>query len=421
VLNKVKNGLMLDILIKIVPGCYLNNCMKNITLLFSILFSINYAFGQVKAGDAVPDVNFNVLLNAPVTNISLSELKGKVILIDFWATWCSPCVDAMPHLSQLQTKYQGKLQVITVTDEKAARIRQYLTTKPSNLWVAIDTERVAVRIFPHTTIPHTVIISPDGKVIATTDPQFVTEAVMDSVLQKKEVHLPNQKGILLEPSDIIKKYFFAADTVKNKFIMQAELKGANSFSTMYQRDSIFKGRRFTCVNFQLNGLYRIAYHDFPYSRTIDKTGEKKNAPLYCLDLIVANKKYLLPALQKELAKRFDLQAKIEQQTKDAYVLKITDREKFEKIPVNTSGRRTFGAMHGEIDEERITMADFANYLENYGIEKLPVIDETLNKGFFDIKFSFQPEKPESLVAVLNNMGLTLEKQSRKIDFLVLYK
>ena len=394
--------------------------MKNLSISLLLTCLMNCAFSQVKNGETVSDIKFE-LLNAPVKSISLNALKGKIVLIDFWATWCSPCVEAMPHLMELQAKYPNKLQVITITDEKAARIKQFLASRPSNLWGAIDTGNIAARAFPHQTIPHTVIISPEGKLMATTDPKLVTEAVIDSLLHQKEVHLADQRGILLESSDIVKTYFFATDTVKNKFIMQAGLQGSSSFSKTYPLDSVFKGRRITCVNFTLSGLYMAAYPGFPHRRTINRSGEKKDSPVYCLDLIVENKKDLLPTLRKELAKRFDLQAKIEQQTKDVYLLKITDKNKFAKVPINTSGKRTFMAKQGEIDQQYITMTDLGDYLENYGTGKLPVIDETLNKEHFDIRFSFQPEKPETLTAVLNDIGLSLERDTRKIDFLVLYK
>ncbi|WP_419699152.1 redoxin family protein [Mucilaginibacter sp. NFX135] len=394
--------------------------MKKLILSLSFILFIDYAFGQVKTGDVVPDIKFQ-LLNAPVKSATLGKLKGKIVFIEFWATWCSPCVEAMRHLVQLQTKYRNKIQIITVTDEKEARIRQFLSSRPSNLWFAIDTGELITQVFPHRVIPHTVVISPDGKLIANTTPESITALVIDSLLQQKEVHLVEKKEILLTPPDIIKKYFFAADTVKSRFVMQAEMKGAGSFSTTHLHDSTFNGRRLTCLNFRLNSLYRMAYHNFPYGRTIDKTGEKNNGPLYCVDLIVPDEKDLLPTLGKELAKRFDLQAKLMPETKEVNVLKIADTAKFKHIPINKSGKRTYLAKHGEIDEQYITMTDLADYLENYGTGKLPVIDETQNKGFFDIKFSFQPEKPESLTTILSNMGLSLEKATRKVDFLVLYK
>ena len=67
------------------------------------------------------------------------------------------------------------------------------------------------------------------------------------------------------------------------------------------------------------------------------------------------------------------------------------------------------------------MTDFAAYLESYGNGHMIVVDETHINKKFDIKFSFQPEKPESLTQILNKMGLVLEKDQRRIDMLLLYK
>ncbi len=393
--------------------------MKKLTLLFILITSC--AFSQVKNGEQVPDINFQPILNAPVKQAKLSELKGQVVLIEFWATWCGSCIVAMPHLKQLQEKYPGKLQVITITDETVKRTGQYLAVKPSNLWFAIDTGSLITKLFPHQLIPHSVLIGADGKLIANTSPELVTDKVIDSLLHRKQIHLAEKKDNPMDYEEIIKTYFFAADTVKTRFIMLPQIKGAPGVSTTWLMDSTFNGRRLTCLNLDLTTLYRLANNNFPYSRMIDKRGEGKNAPSYCLDLIVADKKDLQPALQRELSKRFDLQAKVEQQTKDVYVLKITDPEKFKKITHNTSGKRTYAASHGSIDQQNMTMKDFADYLESYGTGRLPVLDETGNNEKFDIKFSFQPENPASLTQILTDMGLGWEKQQRKVDMLVIYK
>jgi len=322
----------------------------------------------------------------------------------------------------LQQKYPGKLQIITVTDETAKRTGQFLSSRPSNLWFAVDTAREVAQLFPHQLIPHDVLISADGKLIANTSPELVTDKVIDSLLNKLEVHLVEKIDNTMDYEEIIKKYFFAADTVKARFYMMPEIKGAPGLSTTWTQDTTFKGRRLTCLNLGLTTLYRLANGDFPYSRMVDKTEKVKNEPVYCLDIIAASKAELLPMLRNELAKRFDLQARIEPQNKEVLVLKISDPVKFKSIPLNTSGTRTYYSRHGEIDQQDMSMADFAEYLESYGIAKLiPVIDETKSTGKFDIKFSFQPENPASLTQILTDMGLSLEKQQRKVDMLVVYK
>ena len=393
--------------------------MKKLILFFSFILFINYAFGQVKTGDVVPDIKFE-LLNAPVKSTALSKLKGKIVLIEFWATWCSPCVEAMSHLLQLQAKYPVELQVITVTDEKEARIRQFLTSRPSNLWFGIDTGALITGVFPHRVIPHTVVISAQGKLIANTTPESVTASVIDSLLQQKEVHLAEKKEILLTPPEIVKQYFFAADTVKNRFIMRAGLAGSNTFSKTYPLDSVFKGRRITFVNFPLNELYRAANHNFSFRRIVNETGEKSTV-LYCLDIIVENKNDLLSALQKQLAQRFDVHARIEPRDKDVFILKVADKEKFEKIPVSRATKTALTTGGDKFNGEYVTMTDLADYLESHGIKKLPVVDETASRTRLDIQLTFQPEDPESLTKALAEMGLTLEKNSRKIDVLVFSK
>lgn len=83
------------------------------------------AVAQIKIGETIGDIPIVTLLNAPVKKTTLSSQRGKVVLIEFWATWCSPCVDAMPHLQALQKQFGNKLQIITVSTEKEKRIRQF--------------------------------------------------------------------------------------------------------------------------------------------------------------------------------------------------------------------------------------------------------------------------------------------------------
>jgi thiol-disulfide isomerase/thioredoxin len=387
-------------------------------ILWIAFLIVNSAFAQVKNNGLVPNLQFKTILNAPLKAADLNHFTGKFVWIEFWATWCGPCLSAMPHLQRLQTKYNDKVQVITVTDETEERIKLFLRAKPSNLWFAIDTARSLANSFPHRMIPHSALISPSGKLIAATLPENITEAVIDSLLAGKEVHLPEKKDNLT--ADFIKDYFFAEDTTQTRFLIQPEIKGGPGMLVTFADKPAFAGRRLTFVNVELGTIYRKAFGDFPYERTINKVGEK-DEKIYCLDIIVKDKRDLIPTLKSELLKRFALQAKTETQVKEVYVLKIIDQKKFNAIPRNKSGERTYFSMHGKIDQESITMVDFADFLESFGTYRSLIIDETHNKEKLDIKFSFEPENPASLNRILNDMGLGLEKTKREIEFLVLYK
>ncbi len=138
-----------------------------------LLISVN-SFAQsevtepLKIGDKLPEV----ILNTPfqligsasmkTDSLKLSRYKDKIILFDFWASWCSTCIYKFPVLEQLQEKYKNDLVVILVdskeTKDTPARILGILTgTKPPFLKTGFPTiynDTILTKIFPHRYLAH---------------------------------------------------------------------------------------------------------------------------------------------------------------------------------------------------------------------------------------------------------------------------
>ena len=99
--------------------------------------------------------------------VRLSDYRGKVVLINFWATWCPPCRVEVPDLVKLQAEHgkQG-LQIIGITypPEKKARVRKFARSQKVNYPIVLGTRELKSRFSSDETLPITVVIDRDGKV-----------------------------------------------------------------------------------------------------------------------------------------------------------------------------------------------------------------------------------------------------------------
>ena len=99
--------------------------------------------------------------------VRLSDYRGKVVLINFWATWCPPCRAEMPDLIRLQREH-GKdgLQIIGVTypPEQEERVRRFARTLKVNYPIVLGTREFKARYSSDETLPLTVVINRDGKI-----------------------------------------------------------------------------------------------------------------------------------------------------------------------------------------------------------------------------------------------------------------
>ena len=116
-------------------------------------------------GSEAPD--FSVKLNNGET-FTLSDKKGQVILLNFWATWCSNCVKEMPAIEKLYEEYGNQVVIIGVNvGEDKSTVDAFIDTKNYTLPIAYDTESNISNLYPSAGIPYTVIIGKDGLVTET--------------------------------------------------------------------------------------------------------------------------------------------------------------------------------------------------------------------------------------------------------------
>ena len=99
--------------------------------------------------------------------VRLSDYRGKVVVVNFWATWCPPCRAEMPDLIRLQQEHAAQgLQIIGIIypPEKKTRVRRFARSLKVNDPIILGTRELKARFSSDDTLPLTVVINRDGKV-----------------------------------------------------------------------------------------------------------------------------------------------------------------------------------------------------------------------------------------------------------------
>ena len=165
-----------------------SSLFKQFALAALIAGTIFTASAALKVGDTLPDLTgFKLEGTLP------ESLKGKVVILDFWASWCGPCAESFPVMDELQKKYreQGLMIWAVSVDEKAAKMETFLKKNPVSFAVVRDGEHKLVANVTPETMPTSFIIDREGKVRfihngfhgSTTRKQYVEQ--IESLLKAK--------------------------------------------------------------------------------------------------------------------------------------------------------------------------------------------------------------------------------------------
>jgi thiol-disulfide isomerase/thioredoxin len=118
----------------------------------------------VRNPDAAPEFKLDALDGKPLT---LAASRGKVVLLNFWATWCGPCRAEIPDLIVLQEKYKDQLQIIglTVDDDDASMIKEVVAETRINYPVAMSPPEVRMQYGGIAALPTSFVLDTQGRVV----------------------------------------------------------------------------------------------------------------------------------------------------------------------------------------------------------------------------------------------------------------
>lgn len=381
-------------------------------------------------GSPFPDLVITRIMNAPVKELCLNKDKsGKYFILNFWGTWCSPCIPEMDSLARLQKQFEGKIQVIAISDDNEERKTKYLKNKPSAIWLATDTTYLLYKMLQLEYVGQSAIIDPGKKIVALVRTDSINRPLIEKIL--KGVPVPASAGIK-ETGVTTEGDPFGVDSLtSHSFTIRGYKKGQRAMGMTYTDNENYRGRRLSWFNVPAGLLYRTAYGISSYekqelfdstvnSREIYSPDPDNRSQLYCVDLLVSpgQQDSLYFILQQYLDRVLPVKVRRIKKEIPVYVLKQKQGLPVMITPSAAETQRYSFSGRG-YEGTKVTVAAFAAYLTNE--LELPVVDETGLKGFYDIKTNVEQRNKEGILKSMEPLGLTLEKTVREMPVIVYYK
>lgn len=385
--------------------------MKRFIFLSLIAFS---TFAQIpKKGEFVPDFNIGKCLNNSAIPASMAEFRGKIVILDFWATWCKPCIVTHPLLEKLQDQFRNDLVVLAISDESPEVISKYIQSKPSNLSFVVDSASLNSNMFGVMALPHTVVIDRKGKIQAITHPSEITDGLIQKLVDNQEV------ATVTAVKDFNEQAFFEAKTSSGLsqsvgFFPYQE--GQPTFARDF-KEGEYTARRIYLSNMTLKGMYEYLYRVPMNNIIIAATDPFKYTKyeignLYCFEVIVSpeqsSERFQLAI--DELNKYAPLKSRVEKHHQVVKVLKVVDKTKLPPL-----------AEANDLPQYTATMTDLAQHFTDYNTYGMQVVDETGLSARYIMNLDRIPDDIESLEKVFKKIGLKLTEEAREVEVLVLYE
>jgi thiol-disulfide isomerase/thioredoxin len=372
----------------------------NKIIIILLLFATTTSFGQIKTGEKVPHYVFKDVLNGDKKPFDIST-QGKPLILEFWATWCAPCIPAMKELEIFQNKFGNQLEILTISTDKLSKLLRYINNTKTSLKIAHDS--IHVDIFNYKTVPHTILIDKSGIIKAITTPDQLTDKIIEDFVAGKEIELikkqdsPTNSGLFKEYKSQFYQYTL---TDENK-----ELEWKNEIKRNQDNEPI-------SLEFNNVSIYRLLTDIYEITTAarldVNKDSISKNKYCFKLEQSADYSKNILENAKEILNENSGFKARLIEKTLDSlYTLQVIDSTMLPNISLNAKYSREGGGPF--FKGIKITSNDLIMYLES--ITELPVKDKTGIDIVFDMELNWSFENPQTLNEELKKYGLKLKKSN----------
>jgi uncharacterized protein (TIGR03435 family) len=361
----------------------------------------------LKVDAPAPQLALSTILGAPDgTQGTWQELRGKAVVIEFWATWCGYCVDSIPHLNELSEKFKSRpVQFISVTDETDMDlVKRFLLQHPTSGWVAFDDNETTFDRFGIGGRPQTILVDAAGILRGVMSPEQVTDETLEDLLAGRSLHFapaPAPPVLGLEPH--------APPPLFQVLIRPAAPEAVSRFSPGWHSDN---NGRYIAYGHTMRTILSKIYH-VPESRV--DAPEWCSKSMYDLSVVLpeSSNEAPWPLVKQALKTAFGLKTHTEMRDTRVYVLrKIAGQQ---PVLEAETQKDAIDIRNGQVEATGYPIGGLTRTVGHVlGSE---VLDETGLNGRYDYNLKWDPNQPHSIIrAIREQLNLELVMTSRKLEY-----
>lgn len=396
-------------------------------------------------GDTLTPTNFTYSVNGQKYTGSLPDKNGKLTILDFWATWCSSCIKALPKIETLQKEMGDRVQFVLVNAKNSGddplKIRNFFAKWKARYGAdlslaSVEQDTLLDALFPHQLIPHYVWIDAGGKIAAFTSAEQVTAANINALLEKAQAEI-----VMKKDQDLSRPLFTNADLPQSQLqsysiFVKGRFEGLPSGNRLQQTEDIVYGHAIT--NTPLKDIYltilRKLYPGFADNQVMlevkdiaqwiapgpeDENEAWKRKNMYSLEVIVPVQQ--ASGLYKEMLRQLNQYSgytgSMKNKNVNCFVLMAAGKSNALKSRGGEREIRLFN--ENEPCLKNASLKYLIARLNNCPAIAIPVIDETGIDFPVDMDFPEGFSDMEQITRRLKQYGLVLEKAERNMEIFVI--
>ncbi|MCE7044459.1 TlpA family protein disulfide reductase [Dyadobacter sp. CY312] len=402
----------------------------------------------MQVGDQVPDVLIKRIENYKTSEAQISDFNGKLLVLDFWASWCGACISMLPRIDSLQRQFDDKIQILPVAYQSSEVINDFLDRYQKKrggriVLPEVMSDTLLHALFPHTYLPHYVWISTEGKVLSITGMEEMTAENIQKVLDGQANTIRQKVDGKAIAYDTKKPLFINGNGGDGKNIVyHSVLSGytdglVNSGYTIMD-DSIEV--RIGFRNTTLQSMFQVAYSDngylgknrvilnvnTPSKLTSTLTGQsyndwRKQGNAFCYEVkMPPHRRKEAHEIMKQDFARFFNQYKAGMQKRNTTCLVLKRTDDIDRIKTK-GGKSIMSAQYGQFTLQNKNLLFLVSQLNVISMQNspYPVIDGTGYSEPVDLMLDANLSDVADLNKALKAYGLALVEEVREIDMLVI--